>query len=54
MPAISGPIPEITEQQAARSASSDPRPDQDGRTIDLRDGQRSDVDQDAGSARRTR
>jgi len=54
MPAISGPIPEITEHQPARSTSSEPGTDPDGRTIDLRDAERSDADQEAGSARRAR
>lgn len=51
VPPISGPIPEITEDQPDRPANgsgSDP----DGRSIDLRGSQRSDADQGAGSARR--
>jgi hypothetical protein len=51
VPPISGPIPEIAEDQPdrpANGAGSDP----DGRSIDLRGSQRSDADQGAGSARR--
>jgi hypothetical protein len=53
MPPISGPIPEITEEQKAQESA-----ESGGRTIDLRGTERSEageeVDQDAGGARRAR
>jgi hypothetical protein len=63
-PPISGPIPEIQGQAAGGRAAgapangngseAEPGPDRDGQTIDLRAVERSDADQGAGSARRTR
>jgi hypothetical protein len=53
-PAISGPIPEITGDRPVRAAVSGSGTDPRQRTIDLRDAERSDADQEAGSARRAR